>query len=330
MLSRNSYIGNNVLAGSAGLLLAALAFLAMAWVAYGQEGGGVLEGSAGLCFPSPNQWALEPMASLGLSVACTGVCVLLLLTLNGRFNVIPGTGVMYATLYLLAQGAVPWVNTALSSANLLLLGTLICTHLLFAQYGRRNAAPGFFVIFSTLAWGAMVQYSFVLVMPLFLVGGVFLNVFRLRELCASVMGILAPFAIVFGLGLADPLQMSWPELTNLFKGFTTPTELLLLMITLGFSALMILLLTASNTIGGRAVGQQHRAGLAFINLLGIATVWYMVFDATNMMAYTSVLAACLGLQTARYAVIQRHRLPYLPMVVMLPVYITLYILTILN
>lgn len=328
MLTRNSYLANAILGGPAGLVIGILLYVAMAWGAVSLMGSTPLEGSAGVCFPSPNQWALSPYLSFSLSTALTALCVLLAISLNARFTLIPGTGVMYASLYLLAAGSVPWVAPRLSAAIILLTGTLICCHLLFALHGRKNAAQGIFVIFSLLAWGAMIQYAFIMLMPIFMLGAIFIGVFRLREFVAAILGIVAPFWIVTGLGVVSIDRFCLPSLTNLFTGFTDPGPLFFMMLGQSFTALMLLILTASNALVPPTTGQQHRSYIAFINLLGIAMMWFMLFDYTNLLAYSSVMALCLGFQAARYAAIPRHRFAYLPVLISIPAYIAIYILTI--
>lgn len=327
MLTRNSYLANTILGGSAGLVIGILIYAAMTWGAISVMQAAPLEGCAGVCFPSPNLWGLPPYVSFGVSAALTCLCVLLSISLNTRFTLIPGTSVLYASLYLLAAGSVPWVAPRLSSAIILLLGTLVCTHLLFSLYGRRNASQGMFVIFSTLAWGAMIQYAFIMLMPIFMLGAIFLGVFRLREIVGALLGIVTPFWIVLGLGIVSPHSFTLPTLTNLFTGYTDPGPLFFMMLGQAFTALLLLVLTASNALVPPTTGQQHRSCIAFMNLLGIAMVWFMLFDYTNLLAYTSVLAFCLGFQAARYAAIPRHRFAYLPTLIAIPAYIAIYILT---
>lgn len=296
-------------------------------MAFSAVPGGTLEGSGGVCMPSPNQWTISPTLSFATSLGLTTLCVLLTIGLNMRFSLIPGTGVLYATMFLIAQGAVPWINPRLSSAIILLCVSLICTHILFSLYGQRNASKGIFVIFSTLAWGSMIQYAFILLMPIFLLGALFLSVLRIREAGAALLGILSPFWISIGLGIIAPGDINLPTLTNLFYSFTSPGSLFFLLVTLGFASILMLLLTASNALAPSSSGQQHRSYNAFLNLLGISMIWYMLFDASNMLTYASVLMFGLSFQTARYAAIPRHRFAYLPVIIAIPAFIALFIIT---
>lgn len=327
MLTRNSYLANAILGGMPGLMIACLLYAAMTWCSHALMPSIQLEGSMGICLPSPNQWQLASGLNIGLSAAITALCVLLAIALNARFSIIPGTGMMYATIFLIATGSVPWLTQRLSSSIILLAGTLVCTHLLFSLYGRKNPAQGIFVIFSLLAWGSMIQYAFVLMMPIFMLGAIFLGVFRFKGFVAAVMGIAAPYWILLGLGVITPDDFEMPELTNLLTSFAAPDSLFFLLVGQGFTALLTLLLTASNALAPSTTGQQHRSYMAFINLLGIAMIWFILFDSTNMLSYMGLLALCLGWQAAGYAAIPRHKFAYLPVIIAIPVFITLFILT---
>lgn len=327
MLTRNSYLASAILGGPAGLVIAVILYLAMAFIAVSVPPAIEMEGSAGLCFPSPNQWDLAPRLAMYLNFGVVALCVLLLMACNARFNIIPGTTLMHASLFLIATGAGAWTASRLTSSTIVLLGTLVCTRLLFALYGRKNASQGIFLIFSLLAWGSMIQYAFALLIPIFLLGAIFLNVMRLRECVGLLLGLLAPYWIVVGLGLVSINSVSLPLMSNLFMDYRDPGPLFFLVLGQAFTALLTLLVTCSNSLAAPTSGHMHRSYISFINLLGIAMIWFMLFDYTNMMAYSSVLAVCLGLQTARFATMPHHRFAYLPMLVAVPAYIALFILT---
>lgn len=327
MLTRNSYLANAILGGTPGLIIACLLYAAMSWCSYTLLPSTPPEENFGLCLPSPNLWVMPAWLSLSLAVALAGVCVIISVALNARFSLIPGTGLLYATLFLVSAGSVPWLTQRLSSAIILLTATLACTYLLFSLYGRKNASQGIFLIFSILGWGAMIQYSFLLLIPIFMLGALFLRVFRFKGLIASIMGIIAPYWILYGLGVITPDDFQLPTLTNMLTDFAAPDTLFFLMAGQGFSSLLLLILTASNSMSASATGQQYRSYISFLNLLGIAMVWFMLFDYVNMMAYIGVTAICLGFQCARYAAIPRHKFAYLPILIAIPVFIALYILT---
>lgn len=329
MLTRNSYLANALLGGPVGLCLAALLYVGMSWCSYTFMPPDSVGSDMGLCLPSPSQWPLPPLMGKVFELLLTGLCVLLAVSLNARFTLIPGTGVLYATVFLIVAGAIPKLNSGPGTPGLLLCTVLICTHLLFSLYGRRNASRGLCVIFSLLSWGSMIQYSFALLMPIFVLGAIFIGVLRLKEFISVILGIITPYWIIFGLGIVQPEQFHIPALTNLLGDFAAPGTLFYIMIGQALAAFVCLLLTASNALVPSTTGTQHRSYTAFINLLGIAMVWFMLFDSANLLAYTYTLALCLGFQCARYASLPRHKFAYLPVIVCLPLFLALFVLSIL-
>lgn len=290
------------------LVLACLLYLALSLAGALFMPWPLFEGTAGLCFPSPGGWGLTPLFSWCAGVMLTAACALALGALVARFNMAAASSsLLYITVFLTAQAANPWVAARLGSSVIVCLVTLVCTHILFAQYDRKNAAQGMFIIFSLLGWGATIQYAFVLLMPIFLLGAVFLGVLRLRETAAALLGAVAPFWIVFGSGLAPLSALHWPDLTNLMTLLGTPQHLFMLLLTEGVTALFFLFLWMGNALRQEAQVVQMRACNSFINLLGASMVWFMLFDTSNVLAYSSVLCVCLGVHAARHYRLTRSR-----------------------
>ncbi|MCM1005536.1 MAG: hypothetical protein NC402_04490 [Prevotella sp.] len=322
-------MANALLGGPAGLCIAIIAYAAMAWCSFCILGDVPVLGSLGTCLPSANEWGLNPYLSMAICGGTMAVCVLMSVQLNARYSIVPGTGLVYAVTFIVSAGSIPWINRGISSALIMTAVVLICTYLLFALYGRRHAAQGICVIFSLLSWGSMIQYGFVLLMPIFFLGAIFIGAMRFKEFVGALLGIICPYWIMWGLGAVSIEDIGLPILTNLFSGYLAPAPLFYLLLGEGITALAVLLLTASNAMTSSATGQQQRSYNSFLNLLGIAMVWYMLFDFTNILAYTTTLSLCLGWQTARYAANTHHKLAYLPAVLVLPALIAIFILTLL-
>lgn len=282
------------------LALSCLLYLALSvWTAVSPDMR-AMSGDAGLCFPSPGQWTLSSLASWGLGVLLTALLALLLSAMTSRLS--PGAGLtsLSVSVMLVALGVNPWVCGRMDSSILVAVVTLVCLHLMLGLYGQKNAAQGLFIIFSLLGWGALFQYAFLLIMPLMALCAYFVGVLRWRSGAAALLGAVAPFWIVFGLGLAPLSELAWPQLAHLLKAFSSPASLFLMLLTQGVTVLIYVLVALANAMRQDPQAQQQRANHACISLVGAAMVWYMIFDASNMLAYAATLCACLGLQTARH------------------------------
>lgn len=286
-----------------------------------------LTGSLGLLAPSPNEWHLSPLTSRIFATGAILIVSVGTIFLNNRYNVLQTPALLFASLFLILCGANPWITSYFGSSIILAFANLVCLYVLFSLYGRRNAAQGTFIIFSTLSWVSMIQYAGVTLMPVYVIGLIFLNVFRLKELIAIVMGIAAPWCIVFGLDLAAPSQFHWSSMSNLLNGFTSPDDLFWLLTQVGATAFIFVMTTLYCTLHSSASGLNQRARRSFINLLGVALICFMLVDAPNMLAYAASLNLCTGLQLTRLFTLGKIHPPYLLLVVPLIVYTALYAAT---
>ena len=282
---------------------------------------------SGICLPSPIEWTVSPILAATANIILGWTACLGMISLNKRFNFIPGTSMLYASVFMTAMWANPWTDSHLSSSAILVCIVLGCTHILFNLYGRRNASQGIFAIFSLLSWGSMTQYACLLLMPIFMLGAVFLKSFRPREFAAALLGIAAPYWIMLGSGLLPPESLRYPELTSIFSGFTPGNGLKWLLATNGTTAVILIAAMLANSIRANSMGVKMRAYHSFINLLGAAMIWYMLFDLGNITAYTATLALCLGFQAARYFQLSRLKRTYIYILAIQATYIILFILS---
>lgn len=316
---------NRMLAGKGSLALSLLATLVIAIISAAMFSPGPLEGHAGICLPSPNEWKLPGGLSFVLNILLYWIACLGAISLNKRFNFIPGSGVLFASVFMFAALSDPWLNSRLSSSSIVVCVVLACCHLLFGLYGRRNASQEIFFIFSILSWGSMIQYSCVLLMPIFMLGAIFLKVFGVRECLAAILAILTPYWIIFGLGVLPAEALRWPGLTNFFTGFAGNGQLYWLLVANGITATLFLLLLAANSLKAYSLGVRMRALNSFLNLLGIAMIWFMLFDTDNLLAYAATLALAFGFQAGRFFPECRLRRAYLLILLIPVIYITLFI-----
>lgn len=317
-------------AGPPGLMLAALALVLMALAATGGDTYLILSASPatqntqGVCFPSPETWHLSAAAGYLLSIGGIALATLMLIATVRRFALIPGTSLLYAVFTLAGIACLPWLDTKPCSSLIVLLVTIPCVWLLFSLYGSKNPSPGLAVLFSLLGWGSTIQSAFLLLMPIFLLGALFVGILRLRTLLAAMLGVLTPYWILLGTGAVSPADLHMPSLSNIFV-HPDPLSLLLIMLSQGLTAIAFLVPLCYNITSYTPSGQRQRGFISFINLLGIACLWFMIFDTADMLAYTYTLMACAGLQMSLYAITPRRRMPYLPAGVAALLYITIYI-----
>lgn len=257
--------------------------------------------SSGLCFPAIETWKTDPVLSMWLGMAFTAALAIYAIAITKHFNFLPAGNLLYASVLLLLCGSTPGVTGSLNSGVLMLGGVLICNNLLFALYGRRNAAEGVFLIFSTLSWGATVQSAFLLLMPAYLLGAIFLRSMRLRETVAMLLGTAAPFWILLGTGLTTFDSFRWPFFNPVFCMSQPSAETFRLMITSGICALIFLFLLAANMTRHNSSGVVTRARWSHINTLGFILLCLIIADFSDITVYLPAFFLCTGYEMSLWS-----------------------------
>lgn len=286
-----------------------------------------LESDYGICLKSVKDWQMPHFLSWSLNIISFGLSALLVLWLNKEFRFIHDSTKLFATVYIFLSATNPWLTYSFSAQSLFTLLTLIATFVLFSQFGKRNAAEGMFIAFSTLSAGSIFQYSFALMIPIFLVATMYLNTLRIKETCAAILGILAPYWIALGFGLIDLQDFRIPDLqTIFFSNFISEIPIWMLL-NVAFTSLLTLLLALSNSIKVFATNSQTRAYNSIFNLFAFALFWYMLFDFANIATYIPMLNLMAGIQIAHFFVINPTRRASLFFTVVAGIYVTLFCLT---
>lgn len=261
----------------------------------------VVSSGYGVCLPSVAAWAIDAAVSKWINMAVIIGAAVYSVFVTKHFNYVPSGNLLYASCLLFMTGSTPWLTGSLNSGVLMLVVFLICQNILYSLYGRRNCAEGIFLMFSLLSFGSMIQYGFLLLMPVCLLGAIFLRSMRFREVVAMLLGIVAPYWILMATGIVKFSEFHLPSFTNLFSGAETPIELFRLMITVGLSVMLFLFALLYNSMRHGSAGVKQRARWSFINLSGFSLVLFMVIDFTNMLCYLPSFFLCTGYECALWS-----------------------------
>lgn len=285
-----------ICSGAPGLFISFLIWLVLSIMSASGSDHGFSCGGGTLVLPS-TQWGLPYGALCAFGMFGMALSAASLWLLNKRYNMLPGA--LYSSLLLIMCGTTPAVTRGFSPAVIMALITLGCTLTLFGLYGKRNATADCFLLFTCLGWGSMIQTSCLWLAGVFLIGLAVVQVFRLREVVASLLGLGAPYWIMLGLGLVTPdqLHIEAPHMVTALSG--NPADLIWTLVTAGVTALGLLIMMLYNAITTPPAGVQVRAYNSFINLLGFAAVIFMIFDAERLPAYLMIAFMSLSFMTAR-------------------------------
>ncbi len=294
-------------AGKGGFMLALILFIISALLS-GNVGVPALAPGAGhgVCFPSVSTLLTHDFAlSHWLNVALYFGAALYTVYITKHFNFVPSDNLLYATAMLLMCSASPWLVYSLNDGIVMLWVVLICLHILFSLYGRRNCSEGIFLIFSFLSWGTMVLYGFLLVIPVFLLGAIFLRTVRVREVVAMLLGLVTPYWIVLATGWVDISDLRLPSMGVITVMEGDPLEVFRLMLTLGITAVLFLFVLLVNVTRHGSAGVMVRARWAFLQLLGLSAVVFILIDFPDMIAFLPVLYLCTGYGCAQWSIRMR-------------------------
>ncbi len=282
--------------GKEGMTLAAIASLAMAAVAFFIDAPNTLTGSMGICLPSPNGWGMTPLwgwiLNLGLLVATAST----LYFVNKEFTFVQGSDTVLTGMFVIMAASNTWVSGMLSSSTLMALANLICLVVLFGCYRKRNSSQELFAIATILALGSMIQYAFIFMMPVYLVGAILLKCFNFKGLVAFLMGVAAPYWIAVGLGIVPLSQFTMPTFTNLFDGYDTKSGLFFGLLNVAVTVVVGLILALNNGVKLYAGNTQRRLYNMVINVLGLVSAVCMLIDFNNMVAYMTTIYMITAVQ----------------------------------
>ena len=284
--------------GAPGMLLAGALWAVMSVTGI-PDGTPAIAESGGTLLPAPGSWGLHPALSCLLGMSLAAGCAIALWLLNKTFNFLSGPGAIFSAIFLIACGATPDMSNSLSPGLIVATVALWGTYMLFGLYGRRHATSQCLLLFSLLSWGSMAQQACLMLAPVFLAGLVLLRVGRPREFLASLAGLVTPYWIVLGLGIASPgeLHLNAPRMIAYMEG--DPSRLVWTLASAGVTAFVFVMLVLYNSLHTLSAGVKMRACLSFVNLLGGGCIAWMLFDCCDFTAYCATLYMCTGLVVTR-------------------------------
>ena len=281
-------------------------------------------GAYGICLPSPNQWNIPPFLSWIMAVLVIGATALLMVVTNKKFNFIPTTEPLLPTAFVLLLACNVLISDRIGMPLILMAVNAVCLYILFETYEKFNSSQEFFLLATFLSFGSMVEYVFLMMIPVYVVGGLFMKSFRGRELIAFIFGILAPYWIMIGFGLVDIDSFSLPVSSSLIMQLEVNADVYVALISVGFAGLIALVASLYNSItllnGNSRVRCMHLA----INFLGYICLIFMIGDFNNIMSYSATVYMWCAFEIAMLFAIHNFRNSWIWLLSLLAVFMILY------
>ncbi len=258
--------------------------------------------------------------NLGLNV----LIMVLMILINRTFNVLRSMTWLMVGLFALMQAAVPYSLISLNSGSLVCCVLLLCLMLMYRNYSAPNDVYGVFLAFLLLSAGAVVQYCFVVFVPLMWIICLQMRIFSLRAFSASMLGLATVWMILIGFGLVDLDQIGFPPIVNIFS-YMGETNAVYLLVVVGLTAFMLVASILMNVFKTMAYNAQARSYSGALIVTSAITIIAMAVNYNNILAYLPLLNCCAAFQITHYFVNHRYERQYLGILGVIAVYILLYV-----
>lgn len=303
------------------LIIAAL----MAGLAY--VGGRVepLGGPIGIGLLPPQEWIASPLGSLIVSWICTVGMGVLILYVNRQFNVLRSLTSLVALMFFVMQMALPSVVDRFYGGDIMGVLSLVNIVLLFSSYADPGCQRRIFLLFLLQTLAAFTDLSYLLYLPVYILGMLQMRIFNLRTLLAAGLGILCPAWVLFGLGILRPDMLRMPEFRMMWQMFGDPTVIHALVVT-GFTIVLGILFTSANLLKILSYNSRVRAFNGFLTLMLGATSLFAVLNFNNFAFYIPILNCLTAYQIAHFFTYRRSRRSYIPILLLVAAYFLFYFL----
>ena len=236
-----------------------------------------------------------------LSAIINTLCLLatggVMLALNKVFSYVRSVTHLFVSVFYLLQVANPAGLVSFNAGTLMCLMTAIAMMPLFASYQDRHAQRSIFLIFALVATGSMFHYGFVMLIPAFLLGFLNMGVFNLKGMLAMLFGLVTPFWIVLGLGIASPSDFTMPQFNGIWHVSGQPWTNFVLILA-AITALLGLVLAVLNLMTIMNYRMQTRVYNAFFIFVLVMTVIALCIDYKNVAVYLPLLGLMTAVQVA--------------------------------
>ncbi|MDE6341452.1 MAG: hypothetical protein K2K93_03975 [Muribaculaceae bacterium] len=261
------------------------------------------EAEFGLLFSFPSVWMPSEYSILAntllIAAAVIGAALL-----NKKYSFVRSSDTILPTAMTVILASNPVNTSYLGSPVFMLIVNLICLDIIMRSYHSPNATTSLFAIATWLSFGSMVQYAFLLMMLVYPVMAIMIKAFRLKEIIAYLMGLVAPYWVAYGFGLVSVADFRLPSLP-----MSPPAAdgglMLCIFVSLGTLALLGLFTVLNNAMLTYSGNMRVRTLNRIINFLGFASLVFMVADFDNFGAYAATFCFASAVQISNAFALRR-------------------------
>ena len=257
----------------------------------------------------------EPLiADTTLSAIVNVLCLLItggiLLAINKVFTFVRSVTHLFVSAFFLLMVANPSGLVSFNAGTLLALVTALTLMPLFASYQDHHSQHSIFLIFTMVAAGMMFHYGFLVLILAYLLGFLNMRAMGLKGVLAMMFGLVTPFWITLGLGLASPADFAMPH----YEGFWQMPQAawgnhLIMMV--AAIAILGMVLAGMNLYTIMNYRLQTRVYNIFFIIVLLLTIVALCLDFKHFAVYLPLLNLTVAVQVAHVHILRAAPYRYL-------------------
>lgn len=279
----------------------------------------------GIFFTSLAESIHGTVTSTTLNVVCILLIGLMMVFLNKSFNFIRSATWIFASVFFLLMASSPITSSTFSSGTILCFTACIVTFPLFGSFQNRRAQRSVFSAFALVTLLTMFQYSALYLLVALALGFMLMRIMTLRSILATIIGIITPFWIVLGFGLAGIHDFTLPSYQSLWA-ILQHTQMQISFINVVTMATLTIIVTCANLFKIINYKLQVRTYNGFFVYLTALTILMLAIDYPHAFIYISVLYLCFSVQFAHFFTINEHTRRYIAVILLIAIMVALRLL----
>ena len=256
-------------------------------------------GDMGLCLSSPNEWQLPKFIGWAMNAALIYISTAVMYSANNRYSFIPSADYVLPALMAILLACTSVTTATISTSTILMATNIVALYILFETYESYNATRQYFIMASLISIGSMFQYAFVMMIPVYIAGGVIMKSLHIREIFAFLFGLFASYWIFFGLGIVPFSALQMPDGLTIFnKTQATANDIFITVLITGLTALIGLVASFYNSVRLLSRNARVRCMHITVNIMGYICVLCLIFNFNNFLSYAGTLALWVAIEIA--------------------------------
>lgn len=283
-------------------------------------------GDVGLCLPSPNEWHIPKFIGWVLNGSLIFLSIAVVSQANRQYNFIPSSDYALPALLSILLCSCCITTATISTSTILMATNIVGLYILFGTYESYNASIEFFILASLLAVGSMFQYAFLMMIPVYIVGGIMMKSLRIREVVAFILGLIAPYWVLVGLDIVPMPKFDTPHTLKVLSEAHASHDLYIALVSGIIMSILGFFVAIYNSLRLLMRNARPRSMHGTINVMGIVCALCMILNFNNFVSYLGTIALWLAIETAMMFDLYETRSPRLWLMGISSVFIVIFII----